>query len=72
MKIFGPNIERESGIHSSGDLIHCGMYIPLSNDKHQMVRDRSKKHTGEHGRNSNPVATLPHAAVVFCMQPFNL
>ena len=47
------------------------MYIPLS-DKHQMVRDSSKKHTGQHGRNSNPVATLPHAAVVFRIQPFNL
>ena len=30
-----------------------------------------KKHTGQHGRNSNPVAMLPHAAVVFRMQPFN-
>ena len=47
------------------------MYIPLSDDKHQMVRDSSKKRTGQHGRNGNPVATLPHAAVVFGMQPFN-
>ena len=48
------------------------MYIPLSDDKHQMVQDSSKKPTGQCGRNSNPVATLPHAAVVFRMQPFNL
>ena len=47
------------------------MYIPLSDDKHQMVRDISKKCTGQHGCNSNPVATLPHATVVFRMQPFN-
>ena len=49
----------------------CGMYIPLSDNKHQMVRDSSKKRTGQRGRNSNPVATLPHATVVFRMQPFN-
>ena len=49
----------------------CGMYIPLSDDKHQMVQDSSKKCTGQRGCNSNPVATLPHAAVVFRMQPFN-
>ena len=48
------------------------MYIPLSDDKYQMVRDSSKKRTGQHRHNSNPVATLPHAAVVFPMQPFNL
>ena len=24
----------------------CGMYIPLSDDKHQKVRDSSKQHTG--------------------------
>ena len=47
------------------------MYIPLSDDKHQMVRDSSKKRTGQCGRNSNPFAALPHAAVVFYMQPFN-
>ena len=47
------------------------MYIPLSDDKHQMVRDSSKIRTGQCRRNSNPVATLPHAAVVFHMQPFN-
>ena len=46
--------------------------IPLSDDNHQMVRDSSKKRTGQHGRNSNCVATIPHAAVVFHMQPFNL
>ena len=48
------------------------MYIPLSDDKHQMVRDSSKKHTGQCGCNSNPVAMLPHAVVVFHMQQFNL
>ena len=52
-------------------MIHYSMYIPLSDDKHQMVRDSSKKRTGQRGRNSNPVATLPHAAVVFRVQPFN-
>ena len=25
---------------------YCGMYISLSDDKHQKVRDRSKKHAG--------------------------
>ena len=45
--------------------------IPLSDDKHHMVRDSSKKCTGQRGCNSNPVAMLPHAAVVFRMQPFN-
>ena len=49
----------------------CGMYIPLSDDKHQMVRDSLKECTGKCGCNSNPVATLPHATVVFRMQPFN-
>ena len=51
--------------------VHCGMYIPLSDDKHQMVKDSSKKCTGQCGCNSNPVAMLPHATVVFSMQPFN-
>ena len=51
--------------------VYCGMYIPLSDDKHQMVRDSSKKRTGQRGRNSNPVAMLPHAAVVFRVQLFN-
>ena len=43
------------------------MYIPLSDDEHRFV---SKVHPAranghlEHGRNSNPVATLPHATVV--------
>ena len=50
---------------------NCGMYIPLSDDKHQMVRNSSKICTGQRGCNSNPVAMLPHAAVVFRMQPFN-
>ena len=45
--------------------------IPLSDDKHQMVGDSSKKCTGQRGHNSNPVAMLPHAAVVFHMQQFN-
>ena len=47
------------------------MYILLSDDKYQMVQDSSKKCTGQCRHNSNPVATLPHAAVVFHMQPFN-
>ena len=46
------------------------MYISLSDDKHQMVRDSSKKCTGQRGCNSNQIAMLPHAAVVFRMQPF--
>ena len=37
-----------------------------------MVQDSSKKCTGQCGHNSNPVATLPHAAVVFRLQPFNI
>ena len=32
-----------------GALGNCGMYVPLSDDKHQMVRDSSKKCTGQHG-----------------------
>ena len=51
------------------------MYIPLSDDKHRFVQKvhpaRANGHW-ERGHNSNPVATLPHAAVVFRMQPFNL
>ena len=47
------------------------MYVLLSDDKHQMVRDSSKKCTGQRRCNSNPVAMLPHAAVVFRVQPFN-
>ena len=43
------------------------MYVPLSDDKHQFVQKvhpaRANGHW-EHGCNSNPVATLPHAAVV--------
>ena len=43
------------------------MYIPLSDDEHRFVQKvhptRANGHW-EHGRNSNPVATLPHAAVV--------
>ena len=52
-------------------LYYSGMYVPLSDDKHQMVRDSSKKCTGQHRHNSNPVAMVPHAAVVFRMQLFN-
>ena len=44
--------------------------LRLNDDKHQRVRDSSKKCTGQRGCNSNPVATLPHATVVFRMQPF--
>ena len=51
---------------------NCGMYVLLSDDKHQMVRDSSKKCTGQCRRNSNPVVILPHAVVVFRMQLFNL
>ena len=49
------------------------MYVPLSDDKHQFVQ---KVHSicanghWEQGRNSNPVTMLPHATVVFHMQPF--
>ena len=43
------------------------MYIPLSDDEHQFVQKvhfaRTSGHW-EHGRNGNPVATLPHADVV--------
>ena len=51
------------------------MYIPLSDDKHQSVQKADTAGANGHrecGPNSNPVATLPHAAVVFRMQPFNL
>ena len=43
------------------------MYVPLSDDKHRFVQ---KVHLArangywERKRNSNPVATLPHVAVV--------
>ena len=59
-------------IFNDSDLYFCGMYILLSDDKHQIVRDSSKKHIDLRRCNSNPVAMLPHAAVVFHMQPFNL
>ena len=42
-------------------------YIPLSDDKHQFVQKVHLTHANghwEHGHNSNPVATLPHTAVV--------
>ena len=50
------------------------MYVPLSDDKHQFVQKIHPTCANGHwerGHNSNPVATLPHAAVVFRMQPFN-
>ena len=43
------------------------MYIPLSDDEHRFVQKVHSAHANSHwkcGRNSNPVATLPHAAVV--------
>ena len=46
---------------------YCGMYIPLSDDEHQFVQKVHLAHANdhwEHGRNSNPVATLSHATVV--------
>ena len=45
----------------------CSMYIPFSDDKPRFVQKvHSARANGhwEHGRNSNPVATLPNAAVV--------
>ena len=48
-------------------MVYCGMYIPLSDDEHQFVQKvHSTPANGhwEHRRNSNPVAMLPHAAVV--------
>ena len=49
----------------------CGMYIPLSDDKYQMVRDSSKKCTGQHRCNSNPLLLHYHMLLLYCMQPFN-
>ena len=46
---------------------HCGIYIPLSDDEHRFVQKVHPAHANGHwkrGCNSNPVATLPHAAVV--------
>ena len=43
------------------------MYIPLSDDEHQFVQKVHPTCANGHwecGRNSNPVATLAHAAVV--------
>ena len=43
------------------------MYVPLSDDEYRFVQKvHSARANGhwEHGRNSNPVASLPHAAVV--------
>ena len=50
--------------------IHYSMYVPLCDDKHQFVQKVHPTHANGHwecGRNSNPVATLPHAVVVFCV-----
>ena len=47
--------------------IYCGMYIPLSDDRFvQKVHPACANGHWERGRNNNPVATLPHAAVVLC------
>ena len=43
------------------------MYVPLRDDEHifvQKVHPPCANGHWEHGCNSNPVATLPHAAVV--------
>ena len=50
-------------------LFYCGMYVPLSDDKHRFVRDNSL--WSLRGRNCDPVATLLHTAVVFHMRPFS-
>ena len=31
---------------------HCGMYVPLSDDKHRKLRDSSKKRTGNPRQNA--------------------
>ena len=43
---FGKKIMCQSHIN------YCGMYIPLNDDKHQFVRDNSKKYTGNLRQNS--------------------
>ena len=51
-------------------LHYCGMCIPLSDDNHRFVQIVHPARANSHwkrGRNSNPVATLPHAAAVFHM-----
>ena len=43
------------------------MYIPIRDDEHrflQKVHFACANGHWEHGRNSNPVATLPHGTVV--------
>ena len=43
------------------------MHIPLSDDEHRFVQKVHPAHANGHweqGCNSNPVATLPHVAVV--------
>ena len=46
---------------------HCGMYIPLGGDEHRFVQNVHPAPANGHlerRHNSNPVAMLPHAAVV--------
>ena len=48
-------------------MVYCGMYIPFSDDEHRFVQKIHPTHANGHwecGHNSNPVAMLPHAAVV--------
>ena len=48
-------------------MYYCGMYVPLSDDEHRFVQKvHSARANGhwERQRNSNPVATLLHDAVV--------
>ena len=45
----------------------CGMYILLSNDEHRFVQKVHPTYANGHwecGCKSNPIAMLPHAAVV--------
>ena len=47
------------------------MYISLSDDKHQMVRDSSKNALAIADIIVTQLLCCHHAAVVFRMQPFN-
>ena len=61
------NCENYFDTFSTPFVLYCGMYIPLSDDKHRFVQKIHSTHANghwEHRRNSNPVATLTHAAVV--------
>ena len=43
------------------------MYIPLTDDEHRFLQKGPLARANSHwecGRNSNPIATLPHATVV--------